>query len=498
MPYSIAHTYNLSAGPAAATANLETIYYTDFANIYKLDNYGAGTPINLTTASPYSTAAPWSVACSADGSIVLFGDATGTNPSLYTSTDSGSTFSTYTFTDASVANGTVLWVAMSEDGQYRVCFLVTNYPNSPQPTYLSISEDSGSSWSTPMLITLPTSNVLSAKLYINGGTKTLFYTSYNYTDTTSTEPGYLGKYVWTSDPTTGAFTDLTTGKSGVNGLAFWSLAVSSNAQHITVSADGGGLFVSSDGGSTWTTVWTTTETGNVAMSADGTIQFAQTLTRFSYSTDSGATWTNVLYAYQVAGMSFTFCTTDGQRAMLGTDPVLLDISYTSGVACFPAGMRILTPSGYKPVEDIHTDDLLVTSDKRAVPVTVYSTTLHTSTETAPYLIPANTFGKKSPPSDIILSPTHAIQVRKGVWEKPRYAAEEYSIIRQVDIGKEITYYHFEAPDYLRDNFIVENSIVESFSGKQYKGLKDRFYKFNKTLKGYTRISSGSAKLRIEN
>jgi len=117
---------------------------------------------NLTETSPvYIAADPWSIAASADGSVIMFGDSAATNPSLYTSTDSGTTFSTYTFTDPSVENGSVMWVAMSEDGVYRVCFFLL-HNDYPWSTHMSISEDSGSTWSNPIPVTLPTSNVFSA------------------------------------------------------------------------------------------------------------------------------------------------------------------------------------------------------------------------------------------------------------------------------------------------------------------------------------------------
>jgi hypothetical protein len=41
------------------------------------------------------------------------------------------------------------------------------------------------------------------------------------------------------------------------------------------------------------------------------------------------------------------------------------------VPCFPTGTRILTPSGYKQVEDLVQNELVVTAEGRHVPVKIY-------------------------------------------------------------------------------------------------------------------------------
>jgi hypothetical protein len=159
-----------------------------------------------------------------------------------------------------------------------------------------------------------------------------------------------------------------------------------------------------------------------------------------------------------------------------------------GIACFPAGAHILTPSGYRCVEDIHTDDSVLTSDARIVPVKVFSTTVKTTHDTAPYLIPKSVFGM---PNDLRLSPWHAFQIRKGLWMKPQTASELYKDVIQYDCGETITYYHFEAPNYFTDNLVSEGSIVESFAANQLKGMTKSMYTYNSRLKGYTRLASNT-------
>lgn len=155
--------------------------------------------------------------------------------------------------------------------------------------------------------------------------------------------------------------------------------------------------------------------------------------------------------------------------------------------CFPTGVRILTPAGYRTVETLRSGDLVQTADGRSVAITKYETTVPAvSARTAPYLIPAHTFGRNSPPADLRLSPLHAFQIKKGVWQIPRFANN--SRATQYGIGEAVTYYHLECPNFLRDNLVAEGCVVESFAGKQIPaGIT--VYTPSRRLDGYTRITS---------
>jgi hypothetical protein len=167
----------------------------------------------------------------------------------------------------------------------------------------------------------------------------------------------------------------------------------------------------------------------------------------------------------------------------------------SGVQCFVAGTKVLTAAGYKAVETLASSDKIVTADGRTVAFNLYSTHVKSATkETAPYVIPANTFGSKSPASDLTLSPLHAIQSHKGVWQIPKYAALTHSAIQQVCLGEQVTYYHVELPNFFTDNIVAEGAIVESYGLKQTKGMKN-VYKFNTSLNGFTRISNATSTVR---
>jgi hypothetical protein len=151
------------------------------------------------------------------------------------------------------------------------------------------------------------------------------------------------------------------------------------------------------------------------------------------------------------------------------------------VPCFPAGTRIRTASGYKTVETLVQGELVLTADGRQVPVKIYGKHLPTTTSvTAPYRVPKGTFGLAN---DLLLSPDHAFQIRKGVWMLPKRAALLSDRVEQVGVGSPVTYYHLECPAYLRDNLVVDGTIVESYGGKAKSP-----YTYSESLKGYTRAT----------
>ena len=164
---------------------------------------------------------------------------------------------------------------------------------------------------------------------------------------------------------------------------------------------------------------------------------------------------------------------------------------TQEVPCFPEGTRVLTNVGYKRVEELEGKDRIVTPEGRELTFKLYSRKTVGTKETAPYLIKKNAFGAE-PKREIRLSPLHAIQSRKNVWQIPRYAALKNGKIEQYGLGEEITYYHIELPNYFRDNIVAEGSVVESFGGKQTKGLTT-VYKWSERLEGFTRVSGRTEK-----
>ena len=157
-----------------------------------------------------------------------------------------------------------------------------------------------------------------------------------------------------------------------------------------------------------------------------------------------------------------------------------------GVPCFPLGTKILTAEGYKPVETLKQQELVLTADGRQVPVKIYGKIItKTNQHTAPYLIPAHSLGLNNPRNDLKLSPDHAFMVRKGVWMIPRKAVLMSDKVVQYGIGESVTYFHLECPNFFRDNLVIEGGVVaESYAAKQANFTCP--YTWSEKLQGYTR------------
>jgi hypothetical protein len=178
---------------------------------------------------------------------------------------------------------------------------------------------------------------------------------------------------------------------------------------------------------------------------------------------------------------------------------ITDIYFSNGlnnnVPCIVEGQHILTQRGYVKVEDLLATDYIITSDNRQVTANVYKFTVEKTTEkTAPITIKANAFAPNSPPNDIRLSPLHAIQRKKGVWDIPIKAMKRYTNVIQDEPGHSVTYYHIETPNFLKDNLVVEGATVEAYGvnyAKKHNLKATDIYRWSSTLKGYTRISNPS-------
>lgn len=154
------------------------------------------------------------------------------------------------------------------------------------------------------------------------------------------------------------------------------------------------------------------------------------------------------------------------------------------VACFVRGTPILTPTGYVAVETLKRGDRIQTSDGRSVRIIPLSTQMAITTkDTAPYKIPAHCLGRNAPVSTLILSPLHAFEIRKGVWQIPRDAATTCPAIQQFGVGEPIEYFHIICPNYATDNIVIRGAVVESFGALSKQNIT---YVYNARLKGYTR------------
>lgn len=156
------------------------------------------------------------------------------------------------------------------------------------------------------------------------------------------------------------------------------------------------------------------------------------------------------------------------------------------IPCFPEGTRIQTADGYKAVETLTTSDRVATADGRFVEPKLFHFHLSAATqETAPYRIEAGSLGANYPPRALTLSPLHALLDPTGVWHIPKAAAKHNPGIQQYGVGKPITYYHIECPDFYRDNLLAEGAVVESFKNRQ--GTRTVVYEWVSSLNGFRRI-----------
>jgi len=158
-------------------------------------------------------------------------------------------------------------------------------------------------------------------------------------------------------------------------------------------------------------------------------------------------------------------------------------------SCFVQGTRVLTQNGYKPIETLMAKDMMVLSDGRIVDYDMKKIVVNSATTaTAPYRIEAGAFGTSKPSADLCLSPTHKIQIRKGVWISPERAAKTNDKVYQYGIGDPVSYWHIACADYLKDNLMCEGLVVESLAtNKNYTG-PSKVYTWSDRLGGFTRVS----------
>jgi hypothetical protein len=263
-----------------------------------------------------------------------------------------------------------------------------------------------------------------------------------------------------------------------------SISLSSDGFVVAIGAPGSSPF---NGLARIYTIVPSSPTGLSATAGNQTVQVSFTagnnggsaITNYMYSTDGGSTFTafspaqttspvtisglanGIQYSIQLKALN-----TNGSSTASGTvtaTPIAPSGGGGSGsggggIPCIPAGQRILTPTGYKLIETLKQDDLIQTSDGRSVPVRLYSTTIEKTTEeTAPVRIGAT----------LLLSPMHAFKVNKRGWMIPKLAVlKNLYDVKQEPLGQTVTYYHVETTNYLRDNLVVEGTVVEGY-GKTF-------------------------------
>ena len=133
------------------------------------------------------------------------------------------------------------------------------------------------------------------------------------------------------------------------------------------------------------------------------------------------------------------------------------------LACFAAGVRITTPAGEVPVEELAVGDLVLTLDGTAQPIRwigqrrVDCRRHPAPASIMPVRVQAHAFGSGQPARDLFLSPDHAIFV-EGVFIPVKHLINGETV-RQIDTAA-VTYFHIELPQH--DVIFSEGLASESY------------------------------------
>ena len=157
------------------------------------------------------------------------------------------------------------------------------------------------------------------------------------------------------------------------------------------------------------------------------------------------------------------------------------------VPCFAKGTRLHTQNGYKPVEDLETNDRLKTSDDRTVSFQLITSYIPKTTyNTTPIKIDTGAFGPNKPSAPVIVSPGHKIFLGDNRWINAHEAVGAYPLVTRGEAGNSQTYYHVRTENYFRDNVITEGLVVETFGTKEEA---EYLYTWNEGVKAWNRNST---------
>ncbi len=189
-----------------------------------------------------------------------------------------------------------------------------------------------------------------------------------------------------------------------------------------------------------------------------------------------------------------FFVTDGSGTyalmeQFGTGAIPLDNTDTSPTTvyiCFCGGTDILTPSGYRKVEELRAGDLVLNDTGGAVPVlwigqsTVSREDMQNDPTRQPIRIPANSVRAGVPCSDLYVSAQHRV-VLEDAWTELFFGEARVLVPAAHLVGTiaesilpeaAVTYFHILLADH---EIILANGLMtESFqpSARSYEGIAD--------------------------
>ena len=129
--------------------------------------------------------------------------------------------------------------------------------------------------------------------------------------------------------------------------------------------------------------------------------------------------------------------------------------------CFCRGTLLLTPTGYRPVQDLREGEMvLCPPDNRPVPIRkMFCEEIVGDRGTIPCRIPKHFFQENVPSDDIFLSGNHAIFVH-GQWTLPNHVPGLH--LDDSFLGKRFEYYHVALSNYGVDKLWCHRIPVDSW------------------------------------
>ncbi len=135
-------------------------------------------------------------------------------------------------------------------------------------------------------------------------------------------------------------------------------------------------------------------------------------------------------------------------------------SYTfiqnSNIPCLLKGTKILTESGYKLIEDLTLEDILITIDnKKTHIVEIFKNYIYATDRYEPYVIRK---GQYNAFEDLYISPKHSILINNERFiQTYKLRLEKSGIKDQV-----ITYYHIKTNNFFKDVIVANGVAVETY------------------------------------
>jgi hypothetical protein len=183
-------------------------------------------------------------------------------------------------------------------------------------------------------------------------------------------------------------------------------------------------------------------------------------------------------SYSSTGHTVTIASWDGSQqeslhfsATTDVSKIFLATATDSGAAtvdqltfCFMAGTMIRTPTGETPVEALKRDDLVLTADGRALPVSwlgrqTIRARFSDPLRNWPIRICRDALAENTPCRDLLLSPDHAVMV-DGVLIHAGALVNGATILRERAVPETFVYYHVELDDHAL--ILAENVPAETF------------------------------------